>query len=69
MENEILLFGSGDSSYMENAECTMTFSNEGVEVMRISPDGVISFPHGKPADELARQVMEVLERTILDMGV
>ena len=43
----------------------ITFIVAAKEVMRISSEGVISFPEGIPADERAAEVIEVLEKTIL----
>lgn len=63
-----LIFGDGESGILLNNEHTMSLYETGIEVMRISLDGVISFPEGKPADELARQVMEILEKTIMVRG-
>lgn len=61
-DQEPLIFGVGDSDFA--TDDTILYAT-GIEVMRISPGGVISFPEGKPADELAQQVMEILEKITL----
>lgn len=51
----------------EPQDSTISLVIEGTEVMHIDAEGIISFPNPKPADELAAEVIGILEGSLVKM--